>query len=62
MGGAPNHRVTTDITVRAQMLGAGWVPEGQGIGVGFLLAAVEQTAPARLPQTALVDNLRYRHP
>jgi hypothetical protein len=35
MGGAPNHRFTTDINVRAQMLAAGWVAEGQGIGVGF---------------------------
>ena len=35
VGGTPNHRFTTDINVRAQMLGAGWIPEGQGIGVGF---------------------------
>lgn len=35
MGGAPNHRFTTDINVRAAMLAAGWIPEGQGIGVGF---------------------------
>ncbi len=35
MGGAPNHRFTTDFNVRAQMLAAGWIPEGQGIGVGF---------------------------
>ena len=35
MGGAPNHRFTTDINVRAIMLAAGWIPEGQGIGVGF---------------------------
>jgi hypothetical protein len=35
MGGAPNHRFTTDISVRSQMLAAGWLPEGQGIGVGF---------------------------
>jgi len=34
-GGAPNHRFTTDINVRAQMLAAGWIAEGQGIGVGF---------------------------
>jgi len=34
-GGAPNHRFTTDINVRSQMLAAGWSPEGQGIGVGF---------------------------
>jgi len=35
MGGAPNHRFTTDASVRATMLAAGWIPEGQGIGVGF---------------------------
>jgi probable HAF family extracellular repeat protein len=35
IGGAPNHRFTTDINVRAQMLAAGWIAEGQGIGVGF---------------------------
>jgi uncharacterized protein DUF5648 len=35
MGGAPNHRFTVDATVRAQMIAAGWVPEGYGIGVGF---------------------------
>ena len=29
-GGAPNHRYTTDLTVRAQMLTQGWMPEGVG--------------------------------
>jgi hypothetical protein len=29
-GGAPNHRYTTDLTVRASMLLQGWVPEGTG--------------------------------
>jgi hypothetical protein len=29
-GGAPNHRYTTDVFVRAQMVGQGWVPEGIG--------------------------------
>ena len=29
-GGAPNHRYTTDLTVRAQMIAQGWVPEGFG--------------------------------
>jgi photosystem II stability/assembly factor-like uncharacterized protein len=29
-GGAPNHRYTTDFTVRAQMIAQGWVPEGLG--------------------------------
>ena len=28
--GAPNHRYTTDISVRAQMISQGWVPEGLG--------------------------------
>ena len=35
MGGAPNHRFTTDPTVRAQMLAKGYSPEGYGIGVGW---------------------------
>jgi hypothetical protein len=29
-GGAPNHRYTTDVAVRAQMIAQGWVPEGLG--------------------------------
>ena len=29
-GGAPNHRYTTDLAVRAQMIAKGWVPEGRG--------------------------------
>ena len=33
--GAPNHRFTTDLNVRAQMIAAGWTPEGFGIGVVF---------------------------
>jgi len=32
-GGAPNHRYTTDLAVRAQMLALGWIAEGDGIGV-----------------------------
>jgi mono/diheme cytochrome c family protein len=32
-GAAPNHRFTTELQVRAQMLAQSWVPEGQGIGV-----------------------------
>lgn len=34
-GGAPNHRYTTDATVRQQMLAAGYIAEGAGIGVGM---------------------------
>ena len=29
-GGVPNHRYTTDLTVRAQMIAQGWMPEGVG--------------------------------
>lgn len=29
-GGAPNHRYTTDLSVRAQMIEHGWAPEGFG--------------------------------
>ena len=35
IGGAPNHRFTTDANVRLQMIGLGWSPEGTGVGVGF---------------------------
>lgn len=34
-GGAPNHRFTTNEAVRNQMIADGWVPEGNGIGVGM---------------------------
>ncbi len=32
-GAAPNHRFTTELQVRQEMLDRKWVPEGQGIGV-----------------------------
>lgn len=33
-GGAPNHRYTTELALRAEMIGEGWVPEGFGdVGV-----------------------------
>ena len=31
--GAPNHRYTTSIAIRSQMLAQGWIAEGSGIGV-----------------------------
>jgi Alpha-N-acetylglucosaminidase (NAGLU) tim-barrel domain/Alpha-N-acetylglucosaminidase (NAGLU) C-terminal domain/Alpha-N-acetylglucosaminidase (NAGLU) N-terminal domain/Repeat of unknown function (DUF5648) len=34
-GGAPNHRFTTSVAVRAQMLAAGYIAEGPGLGVGM---------------------------
>ena len=37
-GGAPNHRFTTSAAVRAEMLAAGYVAEGTGIGVGMCAA------------------------
>lgn len=35
MGGAPNHRYTTNTDVRNEMMAQGWTPEGFGIGVEF---------------------------
>ena len=32
-GGAPNHRYTTSLAIRAEMLAQGWVAEGVGVGV-----------------------------
>ena len=37
-GGAPNHRHTTDLTLRAQMLAQGWIPEGYG-PLGVIMCA-----------------------
>ncbi len=34
-GAAPNHRFTTDLAVRGQMLAQGYLPEGYGIGVSM---------------------------
>ena len=34
-GGAPNHRYTTDLVVRAAMLAQNYAPEGSGIGVAL---------------------------
>jgi hypothetical protein len=33
MGGAPNHRYTTSLAIRTEMMARGWGPEGSGIGV-----------------------------
>jgi hypothetical protein len=52
-GGAPNHRYTTDTTVRAQMIAKGWIAEGYGIGVAFCEAgasAPTDVAYAKLTQ------------
>jgi hypothetical protein len=35
MGGAPNHRFVTSLAERQNMLAKGFVPEGNGIGVGM---------------------------
>jgi hypothetical protein len=33
LGGAPNHRYTTSLAIRSEMLAQGWIAEGVGIGV-----------------------------
>jgi YVTN family beta-propeller protein len=35
MGGAPNHRYTADVAVRAQMIQLGWIAEGSGTNTTF---------------------------
>lgn len=35
MGAAPNHRFVTDLTIRQTMVDKGYIPEGNGIGVGM---------------------------
>ena len=37
-GAAPNHRYTTDPSVRAQMMLTGWMPEGYG-NLGVMMCA-----------------------
>ena len=37
-GGSPNHRYTTSLPIRAQMLAQGWIPEGYG-AVGVVMCA-----------------------
>jgi len=37
-GGAPNHRYTTSLPTRAQMLASGWIPEGYGT-LGVVMCA-----------------------
>jgi hypothetical protein len=42
-GGAPNHRYTTNLMTRSQMLAQGWTAEGSGIGViGCVPESTEQ--------------------
>ena len=40
MGGAPNHRYTTETDVFTTMTAQGWMPEGSGIGRDRLRAAL----------------------
>jgi uncharacterized delta-60 repeat protein len=39
-GGAPNHRYTTSLDIRTQMMGKGWIPEGYG-PIGVIMCAPE---------------------
>jgi hypothetical protein len=46
-GDAPNHRYTTSLAIRSEMLAQGWRAEGEGIGVGGCV-------PARAPASFTV--------
>jgi uncharacterized delta-60 repeat protein len=39
-GGAPNHRYTTSLDIRTQMIAKGWIPEGYG-PIGVIMCAPE---------------------
>lgn len=43
-GAAPNHRYTTSLAVRSQMLAKGWIPEGYG-PVGVIMCSPSDIAP-----------------
>jgi uncharacterized membrane protein len=55
MGGAPSHRFTTNASVQAQMLAAGWIPEGEGIGVGLCSPGGQPSSPPAAYQFATID-------
>ncbi len=44
--GAPNHRYTTRLTIRSEMLAQGWIAEGSGIGVIGCVSAAPVTIVA----------------
>ncbi|HZQ63116.1 MAG TPA: alpha/beta hydrolase-fold protein [Casimicrobiaceae bacterium] len=54
-GGSPNHRYTTDPTVRMKMIGEGWTPEGVGAGVVACVPA-ESSSVAATPLGQVVSS------
>ena len=48
-GGAPNHRYTTSLAVRAGMLQQGWIAEGFGAGVIACVPPMTSTPPVVVP-------------
>ena len=50
-GAAPNHRYTTDLSVRSQMMSQGWVPEGYG-SVGVIISAGLHLVVSEGPEAA----------
>jgi hypothetical protein len=49
MSGAPNHRYTIHTSVRASMIAAGWVPEGNGVEGVFACVPYVDTPPPPPP-------------
>jgi hypothetical protein len=52
MSGAPNHRYTTFASVRSTMVGANWLPEGNGADGVFACVPPGGTAPPPPPSSA----------
>ncbi|MFO1413950.1 MAG: choice-of-anchor D domain-containing protein [Burkholderiales bacterium] len=50
-GGAPNHRYTTDPAIRSQMIAAGWIPEGNGLGVTMCSPGASVVGPGAITVT-----------
>jgi hypothetical protein len=50
--GAPNHRYTSSLAIRSQMVAQGWIPEGAGIGV---IGCVPAQPPAPVTVVAAGD-------
>jgi hypothetical protein len=57
MGGAPNHRYTTSVTILNQMIAAGWIFEGNGDTKLRRGRSAEILLPGLLPRRRLVGLL-----
>jgi len=55
MSGAPNHRYTIHSSVRASMIAAGWIPEGNGVEGVFACVPYVSTPPPPPPPASAFE-------